>query len=520
MIRLSLYHRLILGTFFVWGTILILNTVGLWRVRDLQEQGLSAYRAHSAIAARLAALEQSLGDLQYQLTRDPASLGRKEREVLQLATDGVERSLASLVLSLQDDSPRPGNLLPPEVLTEKWPPLQQRTEARLEAVAGDDTGPDAESWLAETRTMAGKLARAARDMNLQYLGELSRDQATARRVLGWAWSLLYVMTGTTLLVGLVVAAVVARRFAKPLSDLAKIATGPVEEEKQVDQEILHPVDSLRASVNALLDDLAEVRAEFEDSRGRVEQSERLAVAGRVAASLPHEIEKPLAAIKLLLEAGTQSPDVSRHDFQRGLRDIERIEQFLEEFLEFTGAQKPRFALVDVNSVVKDALQFVAGECEQRKVATEVEFGDFPHVMGDEAMLQETLVNVLLNALEAMPNGGALSITTRLSLTGGPPPHSETEGVEIFVSDEGPGFAEDELDKIFEPFYSSKPKGTGMGLTITKRVVEQHGGRVRLLNREESGAIVSIFLPVPTAEQQEALERLEAGLTPRDLPSSP
>jgi len=516
MIRLSLYHRLILGTFLVWGTILILNSAGLWRVKDLQEQGLSTYRAHSAIAARLAALEQSLGDLHYQLARDPASLGRKEQAALRLATSSVERSLASLALSLQDDSPRPGNLIPPDVLTERWPPLQDRIEARLGGAAADGAEPDAETWLAETRSMTEKLAQTARDMNLQYLGELSKDQAAARRVLSWAWSLLYAMTGTTLLIGLMVAAVVARRFTKPVSDLARLANAAVEEEKQVDQETLHPVDSLRASVNALLDDLAEVRAEFEDSRERVEQSERLAVAGRVAASLPHEIEKPLASIKLLLEAGTQSPDVSRHDFQRGLRDIERIEMFLEEFLEFMGAQKPRFALVDVNSIVKDALQFTAGECEQRKVTTEVELGDFPHIMGDEAMLQETLVNVMLNALEAMPNGGALSITTRLSLAGGPPPNSDTEGVETFISDEGSGFSEEELDKTFEPFYSSKPKGTGMGLTITKRVVEQHGGRVRLLNREEGGAIVSIFLPVPTAEQQEALERLEAGLSPRNL----
>jgi signal transduction histidine kinase len=174
--------------------------------------------------------------------------------------------------------------------------------------------------------------------------------------------------------------------------------------------------------------------------------------------------------------------------------------------------------VDVNAIVNDAFQFIAGECEQRKVTVERELGDSPHIMGDETMLREAFVNIMLNALEAMSSGGTLSITTRLALAGGPPP-SDTEGVEIFFSDEGPGFSERDIERIFEPFYSTKPQGSGMGMTIVKRAVDLHGGRVRLLNREEGGAIVIIFLPLPTPAQQAALERLEAQLTPRRLPAT-
>jgi signal transduction histidine kinase len=247
------------------------------------------------------------------------------------------------------------------------------------------------------------------------------------------------------------------------------------------------------------------------------QSERLAVVGRVAASLTHEITRPLATVKFLLETGSQSQDVASADYQRALRDVERIETLLEEFLDFAGAHKPRFALVDVNAIVSDALQFIAGECEQRKMAVEREMGDCPHILGDETMLREAFVNIMLNALEAMSSGGTLSITTRLTLAGGPPP-SDAEGVEVFFSDEGPGFSERDLERIFEPFYSTKPKGTGMGMTIVKRAVDLHGGSLRLLNREEGGAIVITFLPLPTPEQQQVLERLEAQLTPRRLPS--
>ena len=88
-----------------------------------------------------------------------------------------------------------------------------------------------------------------------------------------------------------------------------------------------------------------------------------------------------------------------------------------------------------------------------------------------------------------------------------------------MTDTGPGFPAELVERAFEPFYSTKPKGTGMGLTIVKRIVDLHGGRVRLLNREGGGAIISLFLPLPSPKQHEALDRLEAELEPEEMPDS-
>jgi signal transduction histidine kinase len=365
--------------------------------------------------------------------------------------------------------------------------------------------------------MVRDLSKSLRDLNLHYLALLQSEQRVAADALAGSWAFLYGMAVAMLLPGLAIGILIARRFARPVTDLAKQANEAIEESIRPELDLLHPVDTLRSSVKALQDRISALKTELEQGRDRMAQSERLAVVGRVAASLTHEITRPLATVKFLLETGSQSQDVAPADYQRALRDVERIETLLEEFLDFAGAHKPRFALVDVNAIVSDALQFIAGECEQRKMAVEREMGDCPHILGDETMLREAVVNIMLNALEAMSSGGTLSITTRLTLAGGPPP-SDAEGVEVFFSDEGPGFSERDLERIFEPFYSTKPKGTGMGMTIVKRAVDLHGGSLRLLNREEGGAIVITFLPLPTPEQQQVLERLEAQLTPRRLPS--
>ena len=519
MTRLSFYHRIIIGTLIIWVSLAILNFTGLRRIQRIQEDGQRAYWDHCTIAGQIAKVEQSLAELSYRLLNGAVADGRASEGLLD-AVAAAQSSVQNLSLRLPEVPDPPSTAITPGKLNQKWSAIQELIrEGASGASDSVSVSGDAVAWTAGVRAALNELIREVRDLNTSYLLRMKRDQETAKESIERGWGLLYGLTFGTIILGLVVAVIVAISFARPIYRLAKQANMAVGEDRRQKRQLTHPVDGLRESLDSLVTELSEVKREFEKSQGRTRQSERLAVAGRVAVSLIHEIEKPVAAVKLLLEAGSQSPDFSRSDFQRGLRDIERIESFFEEYLEFSDAQKPRFALVNTNEVVEDALQLVAGESEQRNIKTELEFGEVPPILGDDSMLQEALVNVLLNSLEAMTNGGTLSLTTRLSLAGGPAPFNDTEGIEIFVTDTGPGFPAELVERAFEPFYSTKPKGTGMGLTIVKRIVDLHGGRVRLLNREGGGAIISLFLPLPSPKQHEALDRLEAELEPEEMPDS-
>ena len=230
------------------------------------------------------------------------------------------------------------------------------------------------------------------------------------------------------------------------------------------------------------------------------RSEHLASLGRLASGVAHEIRTPLTSLKLYLQSVQDEVAVSeelREDFDVAMRQVLRIEATINHFLDFARPQDPVLSDVDFARLVDDALAVVRPRANQQEVEIEtLVAAELPRVRGDVRQLCEALVNLLVNALEAMPTGGRLAITVEpaegnAAGTGRP-------GVQIEVSDGGPGIKPEDLDRLFEPFFTTKASGSGLGLAIVYGTVQRHGGTITVRTEPEAGTTFSIRLPATTA----------------------
>jgi two-component system, NtrC family, sensor histidine kinase AtoS len=237
----------------------------------------------------------------------------------------------------------------------------------------------------------------------------------------------------------------------------------------------------------------------------LQRSKQMAMVGQTAAGLAHEIKNPLAGIKVSMEVLASELDIDQEDrevFLRIVGEINRIEKLLKNMLSYARPPEPQFQEVDLNLLVENAvknLQFslkspaYAAHQQQSLQIIKNLAQNLPHVPADSAQLQQVLLNLLLNAAEAMPGGGAIEVTT--GLTG-------DHQVMITISDTGKGIPERILQEIFNPFFTTKTKGSGLGLAISKRLVEQHNGSLTAGNNPAGrGASFIIRLPAKPLETE-------------------
>ncbi|MCR4411755.1 MAG: cache domain-containing protein [Thermoguttaceae bacterium] len=230
------------------------------------------------------------------------------------------------------------------------------------------------------------------------------------------------------------------------------------------------------------------------------RSERLAALGRLAAGVAHEIRTPLTSLKLFLQSILEDiqlgPDQAE-DFDVAMRQVRRMEATIHHFLSFARPQEPCLTEVNFPKLIDDALLVVQPRANQQEVEIEKRLaGVLPKVEGDVRQLGEVLVNLLVNALEVMPDGGRLAISVAPA-----PPEPPGTGpcrVRIDVSDSGPGIPEAVRHRLFEPFFTTKASGSGLGLAIVQGTIDRHGGTIVVDSRPGQGATFSIFLPASDA----------------------
>ncbi len=229
--------------------------------------------------------------------------------------------------------------------------------------------------------------------------------------------------------------------------------------------------------------------------------ERLAVVGELAAGMAHEIRNPLASIVasvdlLDLEAGRPVGHEGQVLLGVLKKEAKRINQLLTDFLKFARPRPLRLCRTDVNAILRGVGELARTHPKNggRVLVREALDTSLPVIEADADLIEQALLNIAINALEAMPQGGELSLLTTAAA-----PASD-DGVEIAIADTGTGISEQERQRIFEPFHTTKPDGTGLGLAITYRVVEQHGGSIAVDGRPGAGTTVRIRLPrsVPAA----------------------
>jgi len=236
-----------------------------------------------------------------------------------------------------------------------------------------------------------------------------------------------------------------------------------------------------------------LQSEREELTRRAQLAEKLAAVGRLTAGLSHEIRNPLNAATLqlsVLERRVRKlPEDGRAPLLEPLvlvRDeIRRLDQTLQDFLLFSRPRELVRKPVPVESLLRKVVDLLSGDAEARRVQLLVEVAPgTPAAAADENVLRQVLLNLILNALDVSPQEG------RIRLVGRP----SEDGVELVVSDEGPGISPEVRDRMFEPFFTTKPNGTGLGLAIVHSLVDQHGGRVWVDRADPQGAAFHIRLP--------------------------
>lgn len=223
----------------------------------------------------------------------------------------------------------------------------------------------------------------------------------------------------------------------------------------------------------------------------IRQSEKLSLAGQLAAGVAHEIRNPLTTVKgflQLMQTGISKPGY----IELMLREIEHIEGIINEFLTLAKPQVTKMAPTDMGQLLEQMLTLYESQALLNNVQIVRDLDpDLPLVCCDEKQIKQVFINILQNAVEAMPDGGTIRIEARLW---------DREHIAVRIHDQGGGIPKERLKKIGEPFYSTKEKGTGLGMMISQKIVQEHGGRMNIDSTLHRGTTVEVILPLKQCPQ--------------------
>jgi hypothetical protein len=252
-------------------------------------------------------------------------------------------------------------------------------------------------------------------------------------------------------------------------------------------------------------DFNEMVRQMRQSRDQVEQlhrtqmtrAEHLATLGELAAGLAHEIRNPLAGIAGVIEIiGRDLPETSpgREVLQEVQHEVLHIKRILSDLLDYARPKAPEFRLTDLNLTVDHAVALARQQALSRPIQIELRRADnLPPVEHDSALIQQVLLNLLLNAIQAIPAEGRVTVVLE----------SRDGFAHITVSDTGRGIAPEHLPSIFRPFFTTKGQGTGLGLSLARRIVESHGGRLEVSSQLGKGSEFSAWLPLRRSAENPA-----------------
>jgi signal transduction histidine kinase len=252
------------------------------------------------------------------------------------------------------------------------------------------------------------------------------------------------------------------------------------------------------------------RAEEERERLRQAQSDlahinRVSTMGELTASLAHEIKQPIAAATTDAKTclgwlGRDEPDVgeAREAASRLIKDVSRASDIIGRIGSLFKKNVPNRELVDVNDVIQEMIALLRGEAVRHSISIHGNLAsDLPKTMADRVQLQQVLMNLMLNGIEAMKDMGTPGELTIKS------EQDENRRILVAIADTGVGLRPDQTEQVFNAFFTSKPQGTGMGLSISRSIVESHGGRLWASPNSGSGATFQFTLPIEVAAHEAA-----------------
>ena len=245
----------------------------------------------------------------------------------------------------------------------------------------------------------------------------------------------------------------------------------------------------RREVEAKSEQLAKANSELRDSFERIKRADRLSAIGQLSASLAHEIRNPLAGIDgaaNLLDLPETPDEIRKGCLVVIHREVQRLNRLLTNLLDFARPREPEFRAVEPNRLIDSIIGLAGHSAQQKRITLRKDVPlSVPAFECDPEQMKQVLLNLLINAIQAMTGPGEIVLSAR----------QNDSSVLISVSDQGPGIDEENLDKVFNPFFTTKDDGTGLGLSVVHQIITQHHGVVTAERNDGSGATFSLCIPL-------------------------
>ena len=232
----------------------------------------------------------------------------------------------------------------------------------------------------------------------------------------------------------------------------------------------------------LLQDVSQIK----DLQNEVKRNERLAALGKMAAGVAHELRNPLSSIKglaLLLRAKVKEDDKGVETVDVLVNEVERLNRSIGELLEYARPDTLHFKPVHIEEVVKQAVRVLEADVKAEEITLSTEFIHSPVIMADADKLQQVFLNLMLNSIQAIDTAGEIHIRV----------YEAGKNCICEFHDNGKGISKDEIGKVFDPYFTTKGEGTGLGLSMSAKIIEAHKGQIEISSKKDTGTVVKVIL---------------------------
>lgn len=301
-----------------------------------------------------------------------------------------------------------------------------------------------------------------------------------------------ISTSFVFVIGIAVSIFLSMKYTQPIHKLVKVvqkvASGDLTETMEVKGR--DEIGELNKSFNEMVKSLKEMR-EMEE---RLRKAEHLSKIGQLASGIAHEIRNPLNFVNLSIDhlRVKHIPDdpKDREEFNRIIsnikEEIQRLNSMVDNFLNYGKPVKLNIQMISLTDIIKEVIALADEKLTEQRIKIETNFNsDIQKIPADSQQIKTCFMNLIINAIQAMPNGGKIIINMLIS----------NGSASIMVKDTGIGIEAENISKIFEPYFTTKESGIGLGLALTKRIVEEHGGSINIISEKGKGTVATIELPV-------------------------
>jgi len=233
--------------------------------------------------------------------------------------------------------------------------------------------------------------------------------------------------------------------------------------------------------------------EFKNLEKQLYESQKLSALGQLSAGIAHEIRNPLSSIKMSLQILAKRMTPEGNDLKRfkiAEKEVEHLEMLVNDILAFAKPVEPKKNPVDISKVLEQAIAMSEKGISDKKIEVQTKYDNVPHVTVDAAMITDAFINIIRNAVEAIENNGKITVSLRYA-------YETRQSIVVEITDNGSGINEEDMPHIFNPFFTRKNYGTGLGLSLVKKIIDIHQGTIDIFSKKNEGTKALIILPLVT-----------------------